>query len=181
MVLYKSEIKAMKEQIEHTLRAIAGMPMWSIGRAADLEWFHFGAQRVVTTHKGGIKTVGDYALHVQCAWRIIGPNGIVVASRDRYYPARGHLDEDLSQFDWDKPGVNRCDEQVSIFLGKHTETPLVVEAVEADSVGGFQITLSRGYALQIFPDHSSDGEYWRLFQPSMEQEHFVVTGHGIET
>ena len=171
----------MKEQIEHTLKVIVGMPMWSIGRAADLEWFQFGMQRPAPTHKGGIKTVGEYALHVQCAWRIISLHGIVVASRDRYYPAGDNLDEDLLQFDWDRPGVNRCDERVSILMEKYKETPLVVEAIEADSIGSLQIILSDGYALQIFPDDSLEGEYWRLFQPSMEKEHFVVTGHGIET
>jgi len=38
MILKMNLGKTMKDQIEQTVQAIIGMPMWSIGRAANLEW-----------------------------------------------------------------------------------------------------------------------------------------------
>ena len=39
--------------------------------------------------------------------------------------------------------------------------------------------LTRGFALDVFPDESLPGEHWRLFQPGNEKTHFVVTGMGL--
>jgi hypothetical protein len=82
------------------------------------------------------------------------------------------------EFDWDQPGVNRCDERVSMFLEERQDAPLIVEEVQADVVGSLRLILSGGYVLEVFPDDSVGGEYWRFFQPSTEAEHFVVTGQG---
>lgn len=127
---------------------------------------------------GEIKEVGDYALHVSCAWRIVGSGGIVIASRDRYYPA-GDPDQEPLEFKWDVPGANRCDERVAAFFGEHKDDPLLVQAIEVDWVASVNLTLSHGFVLQIFPDDSLPDEHWRLFQPATGVEHFVVTGQGI--
>ena len=65
-------------------------------------------------------------------------------------------------------------------LAERGEGAPVVEGVRADSVGGFQLALSGGLTLDVFPDHSLPGEHWRLFSPGADAEHFVVTGEGIE-
>lgn len=171
----------MKEQIEQTLKAVVGMPLWSIGRVVSLEWFHFGAQcRTLPDKNGNTELVGEYILHVECAWRITGPDGIVAGSRDRLYPAGSDPYKDLENFEWDKPGVNRCDERIALFLEKRANDPLVVEAVQADLVGSLHLVLSDGYALEVFPDDSIGGEYWRFFQSSTDAKHFVFTGRGAE-
>jgi len=80
----------MREQIEQVLRALIGMPLWDSGQAG-IQWFEFGQKHNVPNirrgKQAGTKEVGDYALHVQCAWRIVGPKGIVVGSTDRFYAA----------------------------------------------------------------------------------------------
>jgi hypothetical protein len=58
--------------------------------------------------------------------------------------------------------------------------PLIVRAVDVDAIGGFVVTLSDGYALQVFPSHHHGAEYWRLFASDLESRHFVVTGQGGE-
>lgn len=62
--------------IEAALAPLVGLPLWASGRAGDLQWFQFGAKHAVVAQSGSAKgterTVGDYALHVQCAWRIDG-------------------------------------------------------------------------------------------------------------
>ena len=125
----------MKDEIERALMVLVGLPLWTAGRAADLQWFHFGRRHTVPTRRGGTKVVGDFALHVLCAWRITGPSGIVVASRDRYYPA-GDPDEPGPDFQWDA-GPNRCDERLAAFLDAHSTCPLPVEAVQGDDLGSF--------------------------------------------
>ena len=64
--------------------------------------------------------------------------------------------------------------------------PLQVEQVQADDWGGVILTLNRGYRLVLFAHDSLPSERWRLFQPNNSEvhvadEHFVVTGKGIET
>ena len=48
----------------------------------------------------------------------------------------------------------------------------------AIDVGGFSLTLSHDYRLDVFPDggsHGEDSEHWRLFAPGSDKEHFVVS------
>jgi hypothetical protein len=175
-----STIIIVKEQIEQVLQVLVGMPLWCAGRAGDLEWFHFGGRHAVVDQRYGLKVVGDYALHVQCSWRIVGTAGIIVASQDRYYPA-GDPDQVSEDFEWDQSGANRCDERISLFFAERKQNPLVVESVQADHIGSFSLTLSDGYVFEVFPDDSLEGEHWRLFQPAMEGGDFVLTGQGIET
>ena len=73
----------MKDQIKQALRVLVGLPLWDAGRTADLLWFQFGPSHTVIDRRGRTKLVGAYAVHVQCAWRLIGPTQIVVACRDR--------------------------------------------------------------------------------------------------
>ena len=170
-----------RKTIEIALAPLVGLPLWSAGRAADLEWFQFGAQHVVVVGagkaKGMEKTVGDFALHVQCAWRIAGPNGIVVGSRDRYVPA-GDSDGASGDWDWDRPGANRCDERIDAWFHG---SAYVVRSVAADTLGGLSLGLPDGFTLDVFPDDSHIGEHWRLLQPGRATPHFVIRGDGIDT
>ena len=171
----------MKNQIEQILQVIIGLPLWSIGRAGDLEWFEIGDERrVIPINNGETKIISEYALHVQCAWRIRNLNQIYVASRDRYYPQGEDPYKDFEKFDWDKPGVNRLDERISKLFDERMGKPLKILSLVADNVGGICLTLSDGYYLEVFPDDSLYGEYWRLLQPYTNKQHFVVTGHGFE-
>ena len=78
----------MREQIQKALDSLVGMALWSSGRAADLEWFQFGQRRTVTA-RNGTKEVGEYALHIQCGWRMRCGDQVVVGGRDLYYPPEG--------------------------------------------------------------------------------------------
>jgi hypothetical protein len=162
------------------LSVLSASELWDSGRAADLQWFQFGRRRRVRTRQGGTKAVGQFALHVQCAWRLRSSTGIVAGSGDRYY-ARDDLNgPNKASSGWDRRRANRSDEQLSAFFKPRRSAPPVVEAVKTDPVGGFCLMLSQGFALEVFPDTTSPGERWRLFQPYSEKEHFVVTEAGIE-
>ena len=50
---------------------LIGKAMWACGRAADMATFQFGGPRPVVDFYGRPREVGEYALHVQCPWRIV--------------------------------------------------------------------------------------------------------------
>ncbi len=168
----------LKEQIEQAMKPIMGMPLSQACRALNMEMFSFGGLRESVTPLGKTGLVGEYALHIQCPWRVVGPEGIVVASGDRNYPE----DENSDWQDFDSDGPSLCEARIDEWLQPHKDLPLTVESVTADRLGGFRLELSQGYMLEVFPTDSLRGEYsehWRLFRPSCEN-HFVVTGHGVE-
>lgn len=169
-------------RLEAALAPLVGLPLWASHRAMDVQAFQFGDKRTVTSkfgpRKGQQREVGAYALHVQCAWRIHGPEGIVVGSNDRY--ARPGLDpraEDDPEWDWSAPGANRCDDRMRAWLARRA---YVVERVAADATGGIELSLADGFVLAVFPDDSQDRERWRLLRPDDLGSHFVVSDSGIE-
>jgi hypothetical protein len=168
----------VKEQIEQALNVLIELPLQHAGRAADMEMFHFGDLQPVAGRHGTVM-VGEYRLHVQCAWRIVGIAGILIASRDRYYPAGDPYAND-NDFDWSAQGVNRCEERITAFFKEQDGTHFLVEAVAADNLGSVRLQLSGGFLLDIFPDDSLDSEHWRLVPRTPAIPHFVVTGQGIE-
>ena len=173
----------MKEKIERALQALIGLPLLAVGRAVTLQWFHFGAERTVLDRKGKPQSVGEYALHTEKPWRILGPDGILTGSGDRYYPAGDPTGKIPPDFNWLKQGANRADARTTEFMNKWAQAPLIVEDVWADAVGSIRLTFSHGFALEVFPNDSLPGEYsehWRLFQPYSEAPHYVLTGSGLE-
>lgn len=169
----------MKDRIERALAGLIGLPMWAASRAADMATFQFGERRRVRNRQGQAIEVGEYALHVQCAWRLVDASGIVVASRDYYYPA-GDPDVEPPDFDHDQLGANRQDERMEAFFSHCGDEFPVVQRLEADRVGSLRIVMSHKTDLEVFPNDSLDWEHWRFFRPHSGERHFVVTGRGIE-
>lgn len=167
----------MRHKIETALQPLVGKNLWGSGRAGDVQWFHFDDPNAVPA-RAGVKQVGEYAIHVTCSWRIVDAGQIVVASRDRYYPTGDPWEEEPG-FKWDVVGANRCDARTSEFLSTNYGR-LKVGSITVDDVGSLSIGLSETARLDVFPDDSLESEYWRLFRPGEDEQHFVVTGSGIE-
>jgi len=166
---------------EAALAPLVGLPLWRATRAANMLCLQFGTRLEGVSrfgpHKGTATTHGEYALHVQCAWRIAGPEGVVVAKSDLWHPHSALLregwdwseDETWNPMDHD---ANRWDERIKPW----TARSYVLQAATADSLGGVRLALEDGFVLEVFPDWSHDGEYWRVFAPDDSRPHFVVTG-----
>jgi len=166
----------LQHQIQKSLQSLIGLQLAAAGRAADLEWFHFGKLRTVSAYGGKTKLVGDYALHVQCAWRIRSATEIIVASQDRYYPADG-VQTDEEQFAWDVSGANRCDQKIRQWLESYADTMPTVRQITADEVGSLCLVFSSESRLEIFPDSTDTdeaAEHWRYFQPDTDLPHLVM-------
>ncbi|WP_182007553.1 hypothetical protein [Priestia aryabhattai] len=170
----------MRDAIRSQIGKLIGLNLRYAGRASNLFWLGFG-EMISVTRRGKTEELAEYALDIQCSWRIIKDDKILVGSRDFYSPRSG-WNEENDNFDWDVQGNNRFDERIESFI-ENAKEHVTVERVEPDEVGGIKIFLSQGYLLEVFPDTSEDDEYsefWRFFNRRENSPHFVVTGNGIE-
>jgi hypothetical protein len=177
-------LKTFKSQIQKHLAPLIGRKLSIARRAANMRGFHFGH---VTVYGDGSGSAGEFALHIQCPWRVEGPDGIVTGEADLWEPA--DPDADIDWETWNcEDNENLQDLRIGTLLGGYdpaTKSPvnttefLIVEGVEADEFGGATIVLSGGYRLVIFPSGST-GEDWRLFQPSSPQPHLVIGAGKVE-
>jgi hypothetical protein len=149
---------------------------------ANLQLFQFGAQNPTTTYRGEPALVGDFGLHIQCPWRIVGLAGIVVGASDLYYPAGDDPYNEPQGWHWDRSGASRRDQKIhALFAGRRDDPFTVLEATATDAFGGITIVLREGYRLELFPADSLPDEHWRLLTNiTPHRPHFVVTGAGID-
>lgn len=168
----------MREIIETEMDKIIGLKLRSAGRASNLFWLEIG-ELISITRRGKTEEVGEYALHIQCAWRITEGYKILVASHDFYLPHSEWEDQE-TEFDWDVQGNNRFDERIAALIND-IEEKFIITAIEPDHLGGFKLQLGETHILEVFPNSSDDDEYsefWRLFKRDGDSGHFVVSGEG---
>lgn len=164
--------------IRDALLPLVGLPLFDSNRAADIQSFSFGREhdlpfRFPRPGKPASRKVGEYALHVQCAWRVIGPAGIEVDSRDLLEPAP----PDADQFDWRGFDPSLRDVRMRQWL---TAVRMVVD-VTADNAGRITLALTNDYSLDVTPDRTQRSEWWRFFRAIDESPHFVMTHEGVVT
>jgi len=170
-VMSQSATSLTRQQVLTSLSQIIGLQLTAARRAADMRTFQFGTLRAV--ERG---SVGGFALHVQCPWRIEGPDGIVTGRMDLWEP----VDEDAPfDEDWDyEKSPNLQDARLERWLAEH-ESALAVNSVDADEFGGASISLGQDFLLRIFPA-GTRGEDWRLFRPKSGLPHLVISGGAVE-
>ena len=170
----------MKKEIEQYLKVLIGLVLFDSGNAS-IQWFAFGRRRLVPARSNEVKEVGEYALHLACAWRIRTISSILVGSYDLYSLA-GDPYQEVDKIDVTEPAYteSRLAERLTTLFRDRENAPLIVQKVVADTVGSVRLSLSGGYLLEVFPDNSLDTEYWRFFIPNSKDPHFVVTSQGVE-
>ena len=100
----------------------------------------------------GTKITGEFALHLNCPWRLIGTDRRVFAD----------------------------DDSPSQVLDDIGTPPMVCRGVVVEAGGAFQLDFQTGERLIVEPGDRSSLEYWRLFRPGSDQKHFVVGPEGVE-
>jgi hypothetical protein len=166
-----------KTEIENMLDKLIGYPINEIGRAADLLWIHFGKMelmpvRVLKKKQVVSKKVGDWAIHIQCPWRLIHRGTIILSWRDMHYNPDGK-----TSYDWNKGGENRFDFLVQKINDEIGLEKMKVTSIIVGEVGSFSLLIGNEYTVDVFPDEINTdeySEYWRLFQPKLEKDHFIV-------
>jgi hypothetical protein len=159
------------------LQALVGLRLSLVRNAAGMRVFHFGEVR---PHQRGKGTVGEYALHIQCPWRLVSPDGVITGSSDSQMPPRNGGEVDPSD---PRAGSLQNIRLASLLTSYDDVTKshlnatgeLVVKSASADQYGSADIAFSGGVHLQLFPDGSAE-EDWRFFKTGGSGTHFVIEG-----
>ena len=164
--------------IEETLSKILNEPIRNIRRAAATGMIDFGQDKISKDSHGRERILTQYALHLQCAFRIIDSDKVIVANLDMFEP--NSKTKWSENFDWDVFGANLYDEKCQLLVRELEDTSIIVTAVKASCFGDLKIFLSNGYVIEVMNNLSCNEEIWRFFEPGTENAHFVFTGCGIE-
>jgi len=156
------------------IKELVGMPLSIVRHAASMLNLQFGE-----VEREGDKSWGQYALHIQAPWRVINGTNLLIGSEDHWNPAKEIDDRDqwyenphpsLEDQFWEK-FIGGIDSLTNSFEGK---TPKVkVKSICEERIGDLTIKFDNGYQLQTF-GNGIDNEFWRLLQPGLETEHYVV-------
>jgi hypothetical protein len=168
--------------VEEALRPLVGLKLSLARRAADMRNFAFGELK-----QRGDGTLGEYALHISCPWRIDSPQGIYTGRSDLWE----HISGEVMPDDWEpSTNDNLQDVRIKQLLAGYdartdsfinTTDDLVVTGIQATLLGDAIIELSGGYQLKLFPD-GTRGEAWRIFRPGdPDYSHFVVDQEGTHS
>lgn len=167
----------LKTDIDKATACLVGLNVCHLAYAGNVRGIHFGRAREL-----GGRLVGEYALHLQCPWRLEANGRIATGFQDYYTPATNNHEEG-----WEPKGARgSLQEEV---LAKMFNIPIIrsvplsdvyhggrtVKMTRGDSFGGLVIVFTGRLRLRVFPAASTE-EHWRLFQPKRRTRHFVVNG-----
>lgn len=148
-------------RIETKLQSLVGLRAWRPGIAAGMLTLSFG-QAVTHRSRDRIVTCGELALHIQCSWRLVRSDEVIVGSAD------------YSLIDDEREAIN----YIGLHLDQTFEGEPCVAEVKYLGAAALRITLNTEVAIEAFPDGSvrhEHYEYWRMFSASSASPHFVVT------
>ena len=145
--------------------SLEGLRMWGSRRAVDMEMFAFGRRTRRRGRDGSEHEVGDFALHLQCAWGIWHDGRTVVGYADGF--------DSMSTEEGDRDRLLR-----ELFERER----LVVLNVESGSDGHLLIRFENYAELEVLPDrglrHGDPAENWRFFAPGGDS-HLVCYSDGF--
>lgn len=163
---------SVRSHIITQLEKLVGLRLSAARRAANMRTLQFGDLRTIEDG-----SIGEFALHIQCPWRIEGPDGTVTGSEDLWEPIERGSDSDPDDWHYEQ-SPNLQDSQVGQLLRRHGDS-LVIRGVDADDFGGAAIHFQNDIVLRLFPA-GTRGEDWRLFRPKTDTPHFVIAEGAIE-
>lgn len=141
----------MEKAIEGAIGRLRGLPLWRVGRSG-MVWFQFGERRIIPTARGRSKEVGEFALHLSCPWRLVGPDDELLAG----------------------------DESAAEVLAGLASPPLLCSMARVLEGEDFELGFDGGERLHVEPEDMGFDEYWRLLRPYSGEPHFVVGPAGID-
>lgn len=169
-----SEHDSIGELASSRVQPLVGARLVSTDRAGDMQRFTFSLGA----------NLGEYVLHVLCAWHLVHRGSLATGSGDLKQPVQPvdpALPFDWEGFDWKPPGSNRRDHALNRVLGEHPDG-LLVESAGVDPVGGLRMQLEGMTTLRLFPAQTMSyydvAEHWRLIHVDSADPHLVVTAEG---
>ena len=141
---------------EKVLNTLKNTKLKDIGRCANMLWLIF--------EKNG----DQYAVHVQCSWRIADVLSILLADGDIYYS----ISEDV---EWNVQGNSIFD----IISAKIKNQDLYVAECSLKGISDLCICFQNGWSFYAFYNNSIEEEQWRIFLKDSPKEHMVARGTKI--
>ena len=174
----------LKDEIEHALGVLVGLPLAYASRAVDMGTFGFGTESV-QVRRGQPIRIADYRLHIQEIWRIVRDGVIQLGYADYFYPPR---DSAVRRQDFvAREAPADAPRRPVRRLEAHEAPGHVVREVRGTDAGDLAIVFEDGCVLETFAssattDADGSDEFWRLIPPRVtgREPQFVVTAHGIE-
>lgn len=156
------------------IRVLLKQPLLYVSREADMLDIGFGEYIPFINHKGEHTKKPQFALHVQCPFRLVSKSGeIIVTAFDMYLNENG---EYMQENEWDKLNTNRYDRILNNW--KLVNTKLVVESISINNRGDLFVVLNNEDTIEVFVNNSTNHECWRLLSFNTDKEHLVVSGVG---
>jgi hypothetical protein len=162
-----------KEYAMSILNVLKGAKLLKLTRAAQMPCFQFS---------DALSGSPKFQLHIQCSFRFVSKEKVVVASSDVYQPNSSYEvnnDFDFENFEWDIVGQNRFDEIVKNIITPNMDF-FIIESIELSAFGDLRIYFSNDFVLDVYIDTSGSEECWRFFNKTNSNAHLVITGLGIE-
>ena len=174
MIESRDILQLQQKEINEILEKMINQKVRTIGRASGMLWLGLGEEIDYVDYKGRTTKKSEYALHLQCPWRIKNTEScIVVASYDMYEPnSTTKWSED---FDWDIQGNNLYDEKVKNWFEEQDRS---VIAYELKTNLDLAVTFDDGNSLEIFINTTADVECWRFFSFRSKND-VVVSGVNV--
>ncbi|MCP1117267.1 hypothetical protein JOE11_002135 [Robbsia andropogonis] len=155
-------MKNAKILINRRLAVLLGMGISAIHCAAGMLTLQFGQLKQITSYRGTVKQIGEWALHVQCMWQVEQSGNILVNQEGL------HTDEDTHR-------------TMGILNGLFIDSVrAIVERVQTEDFGRIKISLTDGLTLVVTPNSDGQDEDWRFFAPGKEEAHFVIEAGKID-
>lgn len=182
-------IQSHVDKIKETLAILNGKKLGYFMRAGSMGDLGFGElieknTRAFDENKKIVtKTVliPKYTLHIECGFRLVCGNEIIVARGDMYQPSNQMLanpDFLYDEFNWDVKGNNRFDEITrKYFTDGNME--FNVKKIVVNKFGDLKIYFDNHFLLEVSSDISGNEECYRFFEQKSDY-HLVVTGIGID-
>ena len=161
----------LKGNIFNQLNFLQGLKIQNIGRTLDMVNIGFGEPVVRKKKNGEEIIIGKFALHVQCPFRIIRDNNIVLGYTDIFIPD----EENSLVVDLNKRNTNVFDSKVEwLKLELKNE---VVKGVYLTSINDLVIQTTNFTIEILVCDQTS--ESWRFFCVTDDSPHIVVDEDGL--
>jgi hypothetical protein len=153
---------------------LIGLELWSPARSVDLVSFQIGGKHKSVEEMRNEDTRGEFALHLQCVFRIRRLEKILTSEENFYHAAK----EDDDDFDWRKPRTTLFDKRAAgIFQPEKRR--FFISSFEIGAVGSFSLACTNDLFLDVFPCGFGNQEHWRLFEFDGDKVHHVFRGSGL--
>lgn len=170
--------KEIVNDIYKKISIILNEPFRYIGRASDIAWLGFGEDKISRDFHGRERVLAQYALHIQCSFRIISSDKIILANSDMFEPSKKN--EEKVNFNWDSVGENLYDEKSELLTKKLEVNSFIVSDINISRYGDLKIRTSNDYVIEVFNNISYNDESWRFFEPGCDKYHLIITGQKME-